>query len=190
MYSIAIVGHSLVPKIVNLYLENVTVDIFRFPGATIDSLNRHLNQSSFWNKTYHLAILCIGGNDLTNDQVSEVFNKFCDLVRRLLTLTSSLSACRPTIEYRMYHTDNRFGADRETYRRKAIKINLKIRRFLTKLGHRYLDLGKTDFTYNRTRDGVHFNSCAQGKFCNYVVREVRHITNRPHAHLIMGIKLM
>ena len=92
MYSIAVVGHSLVPKSVNLDLENVTVDIFRFPGATIDSLNRHLDQSSFWNKTYDLVILCIGGNDLTHDQVSDVFDKFCNLVRRLLTQTSSLSA--------------------------------------------------------------------------------------------------
>ena len=84
-----------------------------------------------------------------------------------------------TIEYRLYHTDNRFGADSETYRRKVIKINLEIRRFLTNLGHRYLDLGKTEFTYNRTRNGVHFNSFVQAKFCNYVVREVRRITNRP-----------
>ena len=105
------VGHSLVPKSVNLDLENVTVDIFRFPGATIDSLNRHLNQSSFWNKTYDLVILSIEGNDLTHDQVSDVFNKFCNLVRRLLTQTSSLSAC--TIEYRLYHADNRFGIGRD-----------------------------------------------------------------------------
>ena len=177
MYSIAVVGYSLVPKTVNLDLASVTVGIFRFPGATIDSLNRHLDQSCYWNKTYDLVILCIGGNDLTNDQVSEVSDKFCNLVRRLLTQTFSLSAC--TIEYRLYQADNRFGADRETYRRKATKINLKIRRFLTKIGPRYLDLGKTDFTYNRTRDGVHFNSFAQSKFCNYIVREVRRIINRP-----------
>ena len=177
MCSIAIVGHSLVPKTVNLDLANMTLDIYCFPGATIDSLNHHLDQSSFWNKTYDLVILCIGGNDLTNDKVSEVFDKFCNLVRRLLTQSKKLSAC--TIEYRLYHADNRFGADRETYRWKATKINLKIRRFLTKIGHRYLDLGKTDFTYNRTREGVHFNSFAQSKFCNYIVREVRLIINRP-----------
>ena len=104
MYSISVAGHSLVPKSVNLYLENMNVDIYSFPGATIDSLNRHLDQSSFWNRTYDLVILCIGGNDLTHDQVSDVFDKFCNLVRRLLTQTSSLSVC--TIEYRLYHADN------------------------------------------------------------------------------------
>ena len=159
MYSIAVVGHSLVPKTVDLVLENVTIDIFRYPGATIDSLNRHLDQSNFWNKTYDLVILCIGGNDLTHDQVSDVFDKFCSLVRRLLTQTSSLSAC--TVEYGLYHADNRFRVDRETYRCKVIKINPKIRCFISNLGHRYLDLGKTDFTYNWTRDGVHFNTFAQ-----------------------------
>ena len=177
MYSIAVVGHSLVPKSVDLDLENVTIDIFRYPGATIASLNQHLDQSSFWNKTYDLIILCIGGNDLTHDQVSDVFDKFCNLVRRLLTQTSSLSAC--TIEYRLYHADNRFGADKDTFRSKVIKINPKIRHFISNLGHCYLDLGKTDFSYNQTRDGVHFNSFAQTKFCKYIGREVQYIINRP-----------
>ena len=135
-----------------LDIANVKLDIYRFPGATINSLNRHLVQRNFWNMTYDLIILCIGGNDLTNHNVSDVFDKLCNLVRRLLPQTTKLSAC--TVEYRLYQTGNRFGTDRETYRRKGTKINLKIRRFLTKIGHRYLDLGKTDFTYNRTRDGV------------------------------------
>ena len=161
MCSVAVIGHSLVPTTVTLDIANVTLDVYRFPGATIDSLNHHLNQRNFWNKTYDLITLCIGGNDLTKDDVSNVFDKFCDLVRRLLQQTTKLSAC--TVEYRLYQTGNRFGADRDTYRRKVTKINLKIRRFLTKIGHRYLDLGKTDFIYNRTRDGVHFNSFAKSK---------------------------
>ena len=176
MCSIAIVGHSLVPKTVNLDLDNVTIDIFRYPGATIDSLNHRLDHSNFWNKTYDLVILCIGGNDLTHDEVSSLFNKYCDLVRRLLTQTSSINVC--TIEYRLYDPDNRFGVDRQTYRSKVIRINPKIRRFISKLGHRYLDPGKTAFTRNRTRDGVHFNSLAQAKFCQYINREVRQYLSR------------
>ena len=111
MCSIAVVGHSLVPKTVTLDIANVTLDIYRFPGATINSLNHHLDQSSFWNKTYDLVIFCIGGNDLTNDNVSNVFDRFCNLVRRLLPQTTKLSTC--TVEYRLYQTDNRFGADRD-----------------------------------------------------------------------------
>ena len=166
----------MVPETVNLDLDNVTIDIFCYPGATINSLNHRLDHSNFWNKTYDLVILCIGGNDLTHDEVSRVFDKYCDLVRRLLTQSSSLSVC--TIEYRLYDPDNRFGVDRQTYRSKVIKINPKIRRFISKLGHRYLDLGKTAFTHNRTRDGVHFNSLAQAKFCQYINREVRQYLRR------------
>ena len=59
-----------------LDIANVMLDIYHFPGATIDSLNHHLDQSNFWNKTYDFVILCIGGNDLTSDNVSEVFDKF------------------------------------------------------------------------------------------------------------------
>ena len=125
MCSIAILGHSLAPKTVNLDLDNVTIDIFHYPSATIDSLNHH---SNFWNTTCDLVILCIGGNDLTHDEVSSVFDKYCDLVRRLLTQTSSLSVC--TIKYRLYDPDNRFGVDRQTYRSKVIRINPKIRRFI------------------------------------------------------------
>ena len=125
MCSVTVIGHSLIPTTVNLDIDNVTLDIYRFPGATIDSLNRHLDQRNFWVRAYDLIILCIGGNDLTNDNVSDVFDKFCYLVRRLLPQTTKLSAY--TVEYRIYQTDNRFRADRETYRRKVTKINLKLK---------------------------------------------------------------
>ena len=144
--------------------------------STIDSLNHRLDHSNFWSKTYDLVILCTGGNDLTHDKLSSVFNKYCDLVRRLLTQTSSISVC--TIEYRLHDPDNRIGIDRQTYRSKVIRINPKIRCFISKLGHRYLDLGKTAFTHNWTRDGVRFNSLAQAKFCQYINMEVRQYLSR------------
>ena len=125
MCSVAVIGHSLVPTTVTLDIDSVALDIYRFPGATINSLNHHLDQCNFWDETYDLIILCIGGNDLTKDNISNVFDKFCDLVRRLLPQTTKLSAY--TVEYRLYQTDSRFGANRETYRRTVTKI----RRFLT-----------------------------------------------------------
>ena len=177
MCTVAVIGHSLVPTTVTLNdLDDVTIDMHCFPGATIDSLTHHLNQHNFWNKTYDLIILCIRGNVLVRDNVSNVFDKFCNLIRRLLQRTTKLSAC--TMEYQLHQTGHRSGADRETYQLKVTKINLKIRRFLTKIGHRYLDLGKTDFTYNRTSDRVHFNSFSKAKFCSYVDREVKAIVNR------------
>ena len=81
MCSVAVIGHSLGPTTVTLDITNVTIDVYRFPGAKINSLNYHLNQLNCWNKTYDLIILCIGGNDFTKDDVSNVFDKFCNLVR-------------------------------------------------------------------------------------------------------------
>ena len=155
----------------------MTIDIIRYHGATIDLLNYRLDRSNFWHKTYDLIILCIGGKDLAHDEVKPVFDKYCNLVRRFLTQTASISVC--TVEYRLYDVDNRFGVDRQTYRTKVIRINPKTRHFISNLGHRYLDLGKTAFTHNRTTDRVHFNSLAQAKFCQYINREIRHYLRRP-----------
>ena len=97
MFTVAVIRHLLVPTTVTLAdLNDMTIDVYRFPGATIDSLTLRLNQHNFWNKIYDSIILCIGGNDLARDDVSNVFDKFCDLVRRLLQRTTKLSAC--TIE--------------------------------------------------------------------------------------------
>ena len=39
MFSVAVLGHSLVPEpIVIEELPDITVDIYRYPGATIDVL--------------------------------------------------------------------------------------------------------------------------------------------------------
>ena len=107
MFTIAVIGHSLVPTTVTLTdLNDMTIDMYCFSGATIDSLTHQLNQSNLWDKTYDLIILCIGGNDLVRNAISNVFDIFCNLVRRLLQRTTKLSAC--TIEYRLYQKGNRF----------------------------------------------------------------------------------
>ena len=79
----AIVGHSL----------DVSTDIYRFPGATIDSLTNRLDQRDFWNKTYDIVILCVGGNDLARDDVDQVFDKLCTLTRKILPTTKILTFC-------------------------------------------------------------------------------------------------
>ena len=53
MYRAAIVSHSLEPLSVCVSdLPDVSIDLYRFPGATIDSLTNRLDQRDFWNKTY------------------------------------------------------------------------------------------------------------------------------------------
>ena len=125
MYRAAIVGHSLVPVSVCVNdLPDLSTDVYRLPGATIDSLTKKLDQRDFWNKTYDKVILCIGGNDLARDDVDQVFDKLCTLARKIVLTTKIPTVC--TIGYRLYPRGNSFGADLETFRRKVIKINRKI----------------------------------------------------------------
>ena len=125
MYRAAIVSHSLIPVSVCVNdLPDVSTDVYRFPGATIDSLTNKLDQRDFWNKTYAIVILCIGDNDLARDDVDQVLDKLCMLARKILPTTKILTVC--TIDYRLYPRGNRFGVDLETFRRKVIKINRKI----------------------------------------------------------------
>ena len=101
MFSVAVLGHSLVPKpIVVEELPDIIVDIYRYPDATIDVLTRNLSRDQFWTKTYNLIIVCIGGNDLTRSKPSKVFDDLCKFMRRVVPLAKHLKVC--TIEHRSY----------------------------------------------------------------------------------------
>ena len=113
----------------------ICIDLYWYPSATVNSLTNKLDQREFWTKTDDLVILCIGINDLAREGVDQVFNKLCGLLKRIVPVTKIFTAC--TIEYRLYQMGNRFGVDIETFRYKIIKINRKIRRFVTNIrcGH-------------------------------------------------------
>ena len=153
MLRVCVIGHSLVPTAIPLNIPSVQLDIIRHPGATIISLTEKLIDINFWTRCYHGIILCIGGNDLSSLSVDEVFSRLCDLVRRLGTKTTFLTVC--TIEYRLYPCYNRFRVDQETYRRKVVTINCKIKRFTRNIDTKIIDLGRC-YTLQRVRDGVHF----------------------------------
>ena len=172
MLSVAVIGHSLVPVNVSMNdIPDVHIDIYRYPGATVNSLTNKLDQRNFWNKTFDLVIICIGGNDLAKKGADQVFDKLCDFVKKVVPLTKYLTVC--TVEYQLYPADNRFGVDTETFRRKVIKINRKIRRFMASIQCRYLDMGKTAFTLNKTTDSVHLNNNGRVKFHDNLVRVIK-----------------
>ena len=127
-------------------------------------------------KSDHGIILCIGGNDLSRLSVNEVFSRLCDLARRLKTQTTFLTVC--TIEYRLYPRYNRFRIGQETYQRKVVTINRKIKRFTRSIGCKILDLGRRCFTLQRVRDGVHFTVGGQNSFCNTINSVIRAYVHR------------
>ena len=172
MFQICVIGHSLVPTSIPLSnLSEVHIDILRYPVATISSLTDRLNNINIWTRQYDGIILCIGGNDLTRLTVEQVFSKLCHLARRLKSLTRFLTIY--TIEYQLYPLDNRFRVDQQTYRRKVVTINHKIKRFTRGLGCKNLGLGKRCFTLQRVQDGVHFMPRGRDSFCFHISRVIR-----------------
>ena len=175
MLRVCVIGHSLVPETIPLNSPSVQLEIIRYPGATIASLTGRLTDIDFWTRRYDGIILCIGGNDLAILSVDEVFPKFCDLTRRLRTQTTFLTVC--TIEYRLYFRQNRFRVDQESYQRKVVVINRKIKRFTQSIDTKIVDLGRRCFTLQRVGDGVHFTTGGQNNLCwtlNNVIRAFVH----------------
>ena len=68
MLSVAVTGHSLVSLSVSVNdIPVVHIDLYQYPGTTVNSLTNKLDQRDFWTKTYDLEIICIGGNDLARE---------------------------------------------------------------------------------------------------------------------------
>ena len=163
MLRVCVIGHSLVPTGIPLNSPSVQLEIIFHPGATIASLTDRLTDINFWTRRYDGIILCIGGNDLARLSVDEVFSRLCDLARRLRTQTTFLTVC--TIEYRLYPRQNRFRVDQETYQRKIVTINCKIKRFTRSINTKIIDLGRRCYTLQRVGDGVHFTVGGQNSLC-------------------------
>ena len=171
MLRVCVLGHSLVLTSIPLNFSTVELEILRYPGATITSLTDKLTDLDFWTRCYDGIILCIGGNDLARLSVDEVFNRLCDLCRRLRTQTIFLTVC--TVEYRLYPRHNRFGVIQETYRHKVMLINRKIKRFTRGIDAKIVDLGRRCFTLQRVRDGVHFTVGGQNDLCRHLNSVIR-----------------
>ena len=58
MLSVAVLGHSLVPETITVNdVTDVCFDIYRYPGATVNTLTYKFEQSEFRDKTYDLVII-------------------------------------------------------------------------------------------------------------------------------------
>ena len=176
MLRVCVIGHSLVPTAIPLNSPSVQLEIIRHPGATIASLTDRLTDINSWTRRYDGIILCIGGNNLARLSVDEVFSRLCDLARRLRTQTTFLIVC--TIEYRLYPRQNRFRVDQETYRRKVVIINRKIKSFTRSIDTKIVDLGKRCFTLQRVGDGVHFTVGGQNSLCRTLNNVIRAFVHR------------
>ena len=176
MLRVCVIGHSLVPTTVPLSVPSVQLDIIRHPGATISSLTSRLDEIDFWPRHYDGIILCISGNDLSRQPVDEAFNNLCVLAIKLRTQTTFFTVC--TIEYQLYPYYNRFRVDQETYRRKVVMINRKIKRFKRSIDTKIIDFGRRCFMLQRQSDGVHFTVGGQNSFCHTINKVISAYVHR------------
>ena len=145
-------------------------------GWVTVSLTDKLSNLEFWTRRYDGIILCIGGNDLARLSVDEVFNRLYvtyvgDSEPRLHSLLSALL----NIDY---PRQNRLRVDQETYRRKVVLINRKIKRFTRSINAKIVDLGRRCFTLKRVGDGVHFTLGGQNNLCRTLNNVIRAFVHR------------
>ena len=152
-------------------LSGVNLSIYRHPGATIEVLEVKLNQCEYFDKSFDFIILCIGGNDLSAQNADLIFNKLYNFMRKVRAVASNHLVCM--VECRHYPEGNRFNVDPVQFKSKVVRINCKIKRFVPRVGCRFVDMGKTAFTLNRIHDGVHFHEYGRLKFHNLIVKIVR-----------------
>ena len=97
----------------------------------------------------------------------------------LRTQTTFLTVC--TTEYRLHSYYNRFRVNQETYRRKVVTINRKIKRFTRSIDTKIIDLGRRRFTLQRQGDGVHFTvggGGGQNSFCHIIDKVISAYAHR------------
>ena len=167
---VAIVGHSLVPREFVCDTPGVEVLVFRKPGATWVDLNVR-EFSGFWGQNFDLVILMLGGNDLCLAEAYPVLCKCKEFVRAALQCANHVRVC--SVESRDYDLQSRFDITTSEFNVRRRRYNRMTRRWVRRIGHLFIDIGKPRITSERTRDGVHFNEVANQLIVRLFNRVIR-----------------
>ena len=124
--SIAIVGHSLVPRSIGT-VNGANIRIFRCPGSKASAFESS-PLSSVLQWPHDLTILFLGGNDVHDGCIP------CNIVRDIEAVVELIHTyCHSHIalvllEYRNPPLNNRFNVTPSQYRRIANSINNRLKR--------------------------------------------------------------
>ena len=86
MFQVAIIGHSLVPRVFSGE-EGVIVSVFRKPGGKFSDIDS-VEFRGFWENHFDLVIVLLGGNDLAEEQGYTVFERAVEFIRVVVILSS------------------------------------------------------------------------------------------------------
>ena len=133
MYKVAVLGHSQTPRQISTRDTNVTIQIFRRPGARLEHINE-LPLREVFDSQYDLLVLFLGGNDVA------AYPEECErIVRDLKGLLLKCKAVSQEVVYvliegRHYPDNNRFGITSQVYESCRKRVNRNIKRFIKRQG--------------------------------------------------------
>lgn len=157
MYTVAIVGHSIVPSEF-VEVPGVRVHLYRKPGGRWSDFQCEQFRG-FREGWFDLVIILLGGNDLSDVTAPVAFEQAKEFIGRAQQRAREVRVC--TVEQRTYSNDNRYGVTTSEFMQRRNSFNRLLKRMLKSKGYGSIDLGKPWFRYERVRDGVHFNQEAR-----------------------------
>ena len=167
MYRVVIGGHSQTPTSLP-QIDNVIVTLNQIPGAKISAFWTDERFRDIRSVKHNLAVLFLGGNDLSNNSSPRA------ITDALLSIVSHLTSLHDKvvvvlIEHRELPDNNRHGITNLSYRQQRRRVNNNLARPLQRMNVRTLHFSDTFFAKLHTRDGVHFGSQARRGITNAFV---------------------
>ena len=168
MYKVAVVGHSQIPKHIDIRDPNVSVKIFRRSGARLEHINE-LPFHEIFDSQYDLLVLFLGGNDIATypEEIERIIHDLKGLLLKYKAVAQEVVYV--LIEGRQYPDNNRFGITNKVYESCRKRVNRNIRRFLMRQGIRSFNTTDYYFSNNVAKDGIHFNPAA----LNQLVQKIK-----------------
>ena len=168
MFSVAVVGHSLVPVTLDP-IEGVTISIYRKPGATWLDYNcpafRGMRENYF-----DLIIIILGGNDIAQVEASTAIARAKSFINRAQYQARFLRVF--TAETRTFVNPRVFGVSNAIYTSRRNRYNRQLRRWMRSVGQLTVDIGRPWIIYNRSLDGVHLNETGRANLARSITRTV------------------
>ena len=155
-FKVAIVGHSLIPR--HLEVPQCEVRCFRAPGGRARDFDRdpRLNQVLSW--PHHITILYLGGNDVHPEvEVREITDNIQAVIAKIEEHCESRVAV-VLLEPRQLPIVTR-GLNRSRYRTIYQAVNRRLQRLLGR--RQTFQFGAQPYRQNLRRDGIHWNRTAQ-----------------------------
>ena len=157
--SVAIVGHSLVPRDVGT-VDGAKITTYRCPGAKASSFESSpLSRVLQW--PHDLTILFIGGNDVFDGCIPRNIAQDIEAVVESIHAYCHSHIALVLLEHRNPPLDNRFNVTPAQYRKVVNNINGRLKRkYRAKPYVQFLSVGAKPFQHGVT-DEIHFNKEAQ-----------------------------